>query len=149
MSMGYKLKKLRNLRGLTQREFGQMVGFSYVTADVRIAQYEAGTRVAKADMVHKMAEILEVNADYLMAPAPSSMSEIMQTLLFLDENNGVTLDKKELTTEDGNVVNRINLSIMGMDNLLEEWHEKQKALQNGELSQEEYYEWKMNWKIEE
>ena len=54
MSVGYKLKKLRTLRGYTQREFGQLVGFSAVTADVRIAQYETGTRVPKADIVHKM-----------------------------------------------------------------------------------------------
>lgn len=41
-------------------------------------------------------------------------------------------------------VKKISLSIMGMDDLLEEWYEKQKALQKGELNQEEYYEWKMN-----
>lgn len=148
MSVGYKLKKLRTLRGYTQREFGQLVGFSAVTADVRIAQYETGTRVPKADMVHKMAEILKVNPDYLMAPAPESMEEIMRTLLFLDENNGVKLSAQEVITEDGREVKRISLSIMGMDGLLEEWYEKQKALQKGELTQDEYYEWKMNWKIE-
>lgn len=148
MSVGYKLKKLRTLRGYTQREFGQLVGFSAVTADVRIAQYETGTRVPKADMVQKMAEILKVNPDYLMAPAPESMEEIMRTLLFLDENNGVKLSAQEVITEDGREVKRISLSIMGMDGLLEEWYEKQKALQKGELTQDEYYEWKMNWTVE-
>ena len=148
MSMGYKLKKLRTLRGYTQREFGQLVGFSAVTADVRIAQYETGTRVPKADMVHKMAEVLKVNPDYLMAPAPTSMEEIMQTLLWLDENNGAKLSAQEVITEDGREVKRISLSIMGMDYLLEQWYEKQKAVQKGELTQEEYYEWKMNWRVE-
>ena len=148
MSMGYKLKKLRTLRGYTQREFGQLVGFSAVTADVRIAQYEAGTRVPKADMVHKMAEILKVNPDYLMAPAPTLSEQIMQTLLWLDENNCVKLSAQEVITEDGREVKRISLSIMGMDDLLEQWYEKQKALQKGELTQEEYYEWKMNWRVE-
>ena len=72
----------------------------------------------------------------------------MRTLLFLDENNGVKLSAQEVITEDGREVKRISLSIMGMDGLLEEWYEKQKALQKGELTQDEYYEWKMNWKIE-
>lgn len=147
MAMGYKLKNLRTLRGYTQKEFGQLVGFSAVTADVRIAQYETGTRVPKADMVHKIAGILKVNPDYLMAPAPTSMEEIMQTLLFLDENNGVKLSAQEVITEDGREIKRISLSIVGMDGLLEEWYEKQKSLQKGELTQEEYYEWKMNWRV--
>ncbi|WP_280175249.1 hypothetical protein [Maledivibacter halophilus] len=34
---------------------------------------------------------------------------------------------------------------MGLDHLLEEWYEKKKALESGKISQEEYYEWKMNW----
>ena len=69
--------------------------------------------------------------------------------MFLDENNGVKLSAQEVITEDGREVKRISLSIMGMDGLLEEWYEKQKALQKGELTQDEYYEWRMNWEIED
>ena len=57
-------------------------------------------------MVHKIAEILKVNPDYLMAPAPSTSEEIMRTLLFLDENNGGKLSAQEVITEDGKKVKR-------------------------------------------
>ncbi len=63
----------------------------------------------------------------------SAIEEIMRTLLFLDESNGIKLSAQEVITEDGREVKRISLSIMGMDGLLEEWYEKQKALQKGGL----------------
>ena len=39
-SIGGKIKKIRELRGLTQKQLGIMCGFSASSADVRIAQYE-------------------------------------------------------------------------------------------------------------
>ena len=40
MTLGEKIKKYRELRGLTQRELGQKVGFSAGTEDSRIRKYE-------------------------------------------------------------------------------------------------------------
>ncbi|WP_034602436.1 helix-turn-helix domain-containing protein [Clostridiisalibacter paucivorans] len=40
---------------------------------------------------------------------------------------------------------KIKFHLIGLDHLLEEWYEKKKALESGKISQEEYYEWKMNW----
>lgn len=148
MSIGIKLRRLRKMRGYTQKQLGLLVGFSEETADVRITQYETGTRVPKDDMIRKMAEILKVNPDYLMAPAPIDPEEIMRTLFFLDENNNINLSSQEVIMEDGTEEIRISLTIKGMDYFLKQWYEKQKELKKGLIIQDEYYEWKTNWKVD-
>lgn len=45
-SLGQKIKKIRMLRKYTQKELGVMCGFSFSSADVRIAQYELLKRKA-------------------------------------------------------------------------------------------------------
>ena len=47
MTLGEKIKKYRELRGLTQRELGQKVGFSAGTEDSRIRKYEKNMMAPK------------------------------------------------------------------------------------------------------
>ena len=42
--MGDKIHRIRDFRGMTQKQLGIAVGFDEKSADVRIAQYESGTR---------------------------------------------------------------------------------------------------------
>ncbi len=56
-------------RNIPQKGLGLAIGFNERTADIRIAQYESGTRVPKENVIIKIADVLKVNSDYLMAPA--------------------------------------------------------------------------------
>ena len=51
MAIGERIRFIRNLRGMTQKWLGQAVGFPPKTADVRMAQYESGSRTPKEDLV--------------------------------------------------------------------------------------------------
>ena len=42
MAIGERIRFIRNLRGMTQKYLGTLVGFPEKTADIRMAQYEAG-----------------------------------------------------------------------------------------------------------
>ena len=68
MATGERIKHFRNLRGMTMKYLGQEVGFSESTADVRLAQYESGSRTPKADLIEKLAEALEVSPRALAVP---------------------------------------------------------------------------------
>ena len=46
-SLGQKIKKIRMLRKYTQKELGVMCGFSFSSADVRIAQYEKNKKIPR------------------------------------------------------------------------------------------------------
>jgi transcriptional regulator with XRE-family HTH domain len=145
VAIGDKIKKIRVKRDMTQRDLGLAIGFNERTADVRMAQYESGTRVPKEAVIAKIAEVLKVNADYLMAPAIDKTEEIIHALIYLDELNQLKMAAEEYTTPEGEELKRIKLSLTYLDIYLEEWYEKKKALENDEISQDEYYEWKVNW----
>lgn len=61
MAVGDRIKRVRQFRGLTQKELGKLVGFDEKTADIRIAQYESNTRKPKEELLIKIADALEIN----------------------------------------------------------------------------------------
>ena len=61
MAIGERIRFIRNLRGMTQKWLGQAVGFPQKTADIRMAQYESGSRTPKEDLVKALAKDLEVS----------------------------------------------------------------------------------------
>ena len=57
MAIGERIRFIRNLRGMTQKYLGMAAGFDEKTADVRMAQYESGTRTPKADLTKTLAGV--------------------------------------------------------------------------------------------
>lgn len=52
--IGDKIHRIRDFRGMTQKQLGMAVGFDEKSADVRIAQYESGTRTPKQALVESL-----------------------------------------------------------------------------------------------
>ena len=50
MAIGERIHFFRTLRGMTQKYLGMALGFPEKSADVRLAQYENGSRTPKADV---------------------------------------------------------------------------------------------------
>lgn len=61
MSVGERIKFIRKLKGMTQKQLGIAVGFNEKSADIRVAQYESGTRKPKEKILNSIAEVLEVS----------------------------------------------------------------------------------------
>lgn len=61
MAIGERIRFIRDLRGMTQKYLGTLVGFPEKTADIRMAQYEAGSRTPKEDLTKVLANALEVS----------------------------------------------------------------------------------------
>ena len=68
MATGERIRYFRNLRGLTQKYLGMAVGFDEKTADVRMAQYESGTRTPKEKLTADIAYALDVSPQALNLP---------------------------------------------------------------------------------
>ena len=68
MAIGERIKYIRNLRGMTQKRLGMAIGFDEKTADVRMAQYESGTRTPKEKMINDLANVLDVRPKALDLP---------------------------------------------------------------------------------
>lgn len=60
---------------MTQKELRQALEFSQSIADIHIAQYESGARVAKAQPLDRIVSVLEVNPIILSVETPEMEEE--------------------------------------------------------------------------
>ncbi len=142
MTTGEKIKKIRLVRGMTQKELGEKVGLS----DVRIRQYELNNRTPKEDLLRKIAEVLEVNYYALCEPRWSSMEELVFALFELEEQNWLRLQLLPDNSEDGQQKEvGIVFEEKELQEFLKEWLIKKEKLQEGKMEEREYEEWKRNW----
>ena len=70
---------------MTLSELGEKVGFSKVTAKVRISQYESGKMIPKADILQKIANGLEVHISALADIDINTEEDIIRTLFEFEE----------------------------------------------------------------
>lgn len=74
-SLSARIRRYRELRGLTQRELGLQCGFPDSSADVRIGQYERTLKIPRPDAIATIAHALNITPDVLI---PSDMADIRQ-----------------------------------------------------------------------
>ncbi|NLV49513.1 MAG: helix-turn-helix transcriptional regulator [Clostridiales bacterium] len=144
MAIGERIHFLRNLRGMTQKYLGQVVGFPEKTADVRMAQYESGTRTPKADLTKSLADALDVSPHALDVPDIDSNIGLMHTLFTLEDLRGL-----RVTEVDGEVCIKLGKSngktYHKMSQMLFAWLEQAKKLDAGEITKEEYDQWRYRY----
>ena len=141
MAIGERIRFFRNLRGMTQKYLGMMVGFPERNADVRMAQYETGARTPKAPLIDSLAKELDVSPQALNVPDIDSYIGLMHTLFTLEDLYGLTVESENNTVSlyvnpyKGNDAARLN-------EMLVAWAEQAKKLRRGEISPEEYDRWR-------
>ncbi len=141
MAIGERIHFFRLLRGMTQKFLGIAVGFPEKSADVRLAQYETGTRTPKADLTAELAKVLDVSPMALDVPNIDSYLGLMHTLFTLEDVYGLRIGEI-----DGEVCLRLD-KFKGHDykNLFEmfySWNEQAQKLNRGEITKEEYDRWR-------
>lgn len=143
MAIGERIRFIRNLRGMTQKYMGIQVGFPEKTADIRMAQYESGTRTPKEDLTNTLAEVLEVSPQTLSVPDIESEQGLMHTLFALEDLYGL---KVELV--DGEAV--LHIESKGTEHpdtaeLISAWAEQSAKYKAGEITKDEYDRWRYNY----
>lgn len=139
--IGERIKFLRNSRGMTQKQLGIAVGFSEKTADIRIAQYESGRRVPKADIVGQLADALGVFPAALNVPDISSPIGVMHTLFALEDIYGISIG---IDRSDGKAALYFRAN-PELNEMVESWLGKALLMMCGEITQEEYDNWRYNF----
>lgn len=165
MTLGEKIKYIRTFRKMTQQELGEAIGLDSKGAANRIAQYETNYRVPKKDMLDNMAKALNVNYINFYSPVPGSAEDIMQTLFWMDEENPSVINFIEMKPSDKkyNTVNEIVCIYDDNDDMpstapvglwfnygtvtdfLKDWMMKKQEFKNGDITKDEYLEWKLKW----
>jgi len=145
MAIGDRIKRVRKFRGMTQKELGMAIGFDEKTADVRMAQYESGTRTPKEDILKKITEALDVNYRSVYEPSLYATEDVMYTLFELDEHYGGTSLHEVEDAEYGDKHMAVCFNAKILDDFMREWQLRKQQLADDEITKEEYTEWKLNW----
>lgn len=144
MSIGQRIRFFRNLRGMTQKYLGIQAGFPEKTADIRIAQYESGSRTPKADLSKNFAKIFGISPSALTGPNIDTYEGLMHTLFVLEDLYGL-----KVTELDGEVCLHLdkgmNKNYTIMLDMISNWQKQSQKLRNGEITKEEYDDWRYNY----
>ena len=145
MATGERIRFFRNLRGMTQKYLGLMLGFPENSADVRLAQYESEDRTPKADLTAQMARALDVSPRAISVPDIDTMDGLMHTLFALEDRNLLRIQDA-----DGLICLRANIFEGGiqaadLDQRLRAWQEQSAKFQAGKISKEEYDRWRYRY----
>ena len=95
MAIGERIHFFRIMRGMTQKYLGMLVGFPERSADVRLAQYETGSRKPKAELTAALAQALDVAPQALDLPDIDSQIGLMHTLFALEDIYGLTVSESD------------------------------------------------------
>ena len=144
MAIGERIHFFRTLRGMTQKYLGMALGFPEKSADVRLAQYENGSRTPKADLTAALAQILEVSPHALAVPDIDSYVGLMHTLFTLEDLYGMRVENANgevhLCFDESKPT--ANKSVFAM---LAAWAEQAEKYRNGEITKEQYDEWRYTY----
>ena len=121
MAIGERIHFFRKMRGMTLKYLGMLIGFPEKSADVRMAQYETGTRTPKADLTRALAAAFEVSPDALTIPDIDTDIGLMHTLFALEDLRGLTIE------------------------MLSAWEEQAEKLKAGEITKEDYDRWRYTY----
>ena len=148
MAIGERIRFFRNLKGNLFRCLKQVlrikVGFPEKTADIRLAQYESGTRTPKSDLTEALADALGVSTMALNVPDIDTDLGFMHTLFALEDIYGLKIDKL-----DDEVCIRLDknrgTSYISLLERFTAWQKEAEKYRNGEISKEEYDRWRYTY----
>lgn len=89
---GERLRELRKKSGLTQTQLGKLVNIS----NVSISGYENNTRLPDADVLSKIADVLNTTTDYLLDRTNSPEKDFTK----INDAQFLFFEKENLTSED-------------------------------------------------
>lgn len=148
MAVGDRIKRIRNFRKMTMKELGIAVGFDENSADVRIAQYENNSRKPKEELLKKIAEALDVNWFVLRDPEDYTDDDLILAFFDWEEGRfGINLQEIEDRSVPEVVEDRIAITFSHskLNAYMQEWMYRKQQLRSGEITRDEYTEWKLNW----
>ena len=144
MEIGERIHFFRNKCGITQKQLGRLLGFPDNSADVRLAQYESGTRSPKSEITAALANALDVSPQALTVPDIDSYTGLMHTLFTLEDRYGLQVEQS-----NGEVCLKVDLrknkDATELHNMLCVWQEQATKLKSGEITQEEYDNWRYHY----
>ncbi len=130
---------------MTLKYLSMAVDFPEKSADVRLAQYETGSRIPKAGLTVALAQVLDVSPHALSVSDIDSYVGLMHTLFTLRDDSGL-----EMSETDGEICLKVDVRknkklAARLHEMLCSWREQAAKLAAGEISKEDYDKWRYHY----
>ncbi|MDO4851156.1 MAG: helix-turn-helix transcriptional regulator [Actinomycetota bacterium] len=129
--VGARIREIRERRGMTQRELAERSGMT----ESAMRSYELGYRMPSEAQVRLMAKALGVRPEAFADCKARSYVEVVHLLFHLEGDLGIAPIAGEAAVRAGKRGSAIELALI-------DWGEKRAELEAGEITQEEYEDWK-------
>lgn len=133
--IGEKIRTIRQTRGLTQKELAKAAGIG----ESALRSYELGDRLPKERPLEKIAMALRVRPEALNPTDAYTDLDVIYTLFEFEDMDAIE------PTENGFVVKEFGKRAGVYRRMLKAWSKKKAALDAGEITAEEYAEWKRTY----
>jgi len=131
METGKKIKLIRMMRGLTQKQLGELSGIH----EVAIRKYELGKNLPKEEQLKKIADALNVNVNSLLEFNIETDGDVLPLLFAIDDK--FSMEIKD--SEDGIGLFFDNPNLI---QFLKDWQAMKELLDNGSQTKANYELWK-------
>lgn len=145
MTVGERLRFIRKVRGMPQHELASKVKLSAN----RIAQYETDYRVPRKKLLQQLAMVLGVDPRFFIATAPNDLTDVIRLLFWLetmmpDTVSPIKLEGKDTDGASMGIYLRADIHFCY---LMQNWLRQRKAWQDGSITDDEYFAWKMEYDL--
>lgn len=110
----------------------------------RIAQYETGYRTPKAEIVEKIAKVLNVREETFYMPN-DTIVDLIRTLIWYDWEHSLPFQDFGDSTQCFLLRIRLSCSHPAVKALLADWQIHRTAFENGRITSSDYLEWMLQW----
>lgn len=110
----------------------------------RIAQYETGYRTPKAEIVEKIAKVLNVREETFYMPN-DTIVDLIRTLIWYDWEHSLPFQDFGDSTQCFLLRIRLSCSHPAVKALLADWRIHRTAFENGRITSSDYLEWMLQW----
>lgn len=131
METGKKIKLIRTMRGLTQKQLGELSGIH----EVAIRKYELGKNLPKKEQLKKIADALNVNVNSLLEFNIEADGDVLPLLFAIDDKFSMGIKD----SEDGIGLFFDNPNLI---QFLKDWQAMKELLDNGSQTKANYELWK-------
>lgn len=132
MTLGEKIKHHRNVKGLTQKQLGDMAGIHEVT----IRKYEANKISPKRDQLESIASCLGIPLNEFIDLKIVTDSDVLPLLFAIDEVFDIEI------TSDDNKTFKMEFKEPMLNHFLRDWQSIKQLSEIGGVSPEDYELWK-------
>lgn len=132
MTLGEKIKFHRSMKGLTQKQLGDMTGIH----EVSIRKYEANKIAPKREQLERIADCLGVPFNEFLNLKISTDSDILPLLFAIDEVFDIEI------TSDDNETFKMNFKEPMLNYFLRDWRNMKQLSEVGGVGEKDYNIWK-------